>query len=144
MQIGPDGRPGVDLVSAHASGTQTGPSAYSNEVLSHAICCGACKPRCSCARPQNRSSRPWRPACAERLRAVLHRSPRAFGHPTSVWTLELAAEVAFAAGITAPRVSDETMRATLARCGIRWRQAKGWITSPDPADTQKSAPTGLS
>ena len=74
---------------------------------------------------------------AERLRALLHRCPRDFGHPTSVWTLELAAEVAFAAGLTATRVSDETVRATLARLGIRWRRAKDWITSPDPAYAQK-------
>jgi transposase len=77
-------------------------------------------------------------AGAERLRALLHRSPRDFGHPTSIWTLELAAEVAWTAGITATRVSDETVRATLARLGIRWRRAKAWITSPDPAYTQKN------
>ena len=76
---------------------------------------------------------------AARLRALLHRSPRAFGHPTSVWTLELAAEVAFAEGLTAQRVSDETIRATLARLGLRWRRAKDWITSPDPAYTQKNS-----
>ena len=75
---------------------------------------------------------------AERLRALLHRSPREFGHPTGVWTLELAAETAFQEGITAQRVSDETVRATLARCGIRWRRAKDWITSPDPAYAQKN------
>ena len=76
-------------------------------------------------------------AGAERLRALLHRSPREFGHPTSLWTLELAAETAYAEGLTATRVSDETVRATLARLGIRWRRAKDWITSPDPAYTQK-------
>lgn len=75
----------------------------------------------------------------ERLRALLHRSPRDFGQPTSLWTLELAAAVAFAEGITASRVSDETIRATLARLGIRWRRAKGWITSPDPAYAQKNS-----
>jgi transposase len=76
---------------------------------------------------------------AARLRALLHRSPREFGHTTSVWTLELAAETAFALGITATRVSDETIRATLARLGIRWRRAKHWITSPDPAYAQKNS-----
>ncbi len=82
-------------------------------------------------------------AGAERVRALLHRSPRDFGHPTSVWTLELAAETAYAAGITATRVSDETVRATLGRLGIRWRRAKSWITSPDPAYAKKkSAATG--
>lgn len=75
---------------------------------------------------------------AERLRGLLHRSPREFGHPTSVWTLELAAETAFAAGLTARRVSDETVRATLERLGVRWRRAKHWITSPDPAYAQKN------
>jgi transposase len=29
----------------------------------------------------------------ERLRALLHQSPRVFGRDTSIWTLELAAEV---------------------------------------------------
>jgi transposase len=77
-------------------------------------------------------------AGAERLRALLHRSPRDFGHPTSVWTLELAAETAYREGLTATRVSDETVRATLERLGIRWRRAKDWITSPDPAYTQKN------
>jgi hypothetical protein len=69
---------------------------------------------------------------AEALRDLLHRSPRDFGHPTSLWTLELAAEVSFAEGLTATRVSDETIRATLARLEVRWRRAKQWITSPDP------------
>ncbi len=73
----------------------------------------------------------------ERLRALLHRSPRDFGYPTSVWTLELAAEMAYAEGLTASRVSDETVRATLNRLGIRWRRAKDWITSADPAYAQK-------
>ena len=69
---------------------------------------------------------------AERLRDLLHRNPRDFGHPTSLWTLELAADVSFAEGLTATRVSGETIRATLARLGVRWRRAKHWITSPDP------------
>jgi transposase len=74
---------------------------------------------------------------AERLRALLHRSPREFGHPTSVWTLALLAETAYREGLTAKRVSGETVRATLDRLGLRWRRAKTWITSPDPAYTQK-------
>ena len=69
---------------------------------------------------------------AERLRDLLHRSPRDFGHPTSLWTLELAADISFAEGLTPTRVSGETIRATLARLGVRWQRAKQWITSPDP------------
>ncbi len=76
----------------------------------------------------------------ERLREMLHRSPRDFGRPTGVWTLELAAEVAWELGITAARVSAETVRATLAAMGIRWRRAKHWITSPDPEYARKKAP----
>jgi transposase len=77
------------------------------------------------------------PAGADRLRDLLHRSPRDFGHPTSLWTLELAAQTAHAEGLTAARVTGETVRATLARLGIAWRRAKGWITSPDPAYERK-------
>jgi Winged helix-turn helix len=71
-------------------------------------------------------------ASAERLRDLLHRSPRDFGQPTSLWTLEVAAEVRVAEGLTPMRVTGETMRATRARLGVRWRRATPWITSPDP------------
>ena len=74
---------------------------------------------------------------AERLRALLHRSPRAFGKPTSLWTLDLAAEVSFEQGLTPDRVSDETIRTTLKRLGIGWKRAKRWITSPDPEYARK-------
>jgi len=76
---------------------------------------------------------------AQALRALLHQSPRTFGKGTSVWTLELAADVAYEQGLTATRVSDETIRATLARMGVRWRRAKEWITSPDPEYARKKA-----
>jgi transposase len=80
---------------------------------------------------------------AEALRQMLHRSPREFGKDTSLWTLSLAAEVSFEEGITADRVSAETVRATLARMGIRWLRAKRWITSPDPEYARKKgAATG--
>ena len=77
------------------------------------------------------------PAAAEELRALLHRSPRDFGHKTSLWTLDLAAEEAFAQGLTTTRVTGETVRATLVRLGVRWLRAKTWITSPDPAYLRK-------
>jgi transposase len=76
-------------------------------------------------------------AQAERLRALLHQSPRTFGKPTSLWTLPLAAEVSFEQGLTRERVTGETIRATLARLDVRWKRAKGWITSPDPAYARK-------
>jgi transposase len=74
---------------------------------------------------------------AERVRALLHQSPRTFGKPTSVWTLEVAAEVSFAAGITAERVSGETIRQAIGRLGVRWQRAKQWITSPNPEYARK-------
>jgi transposase len=79
-------------------------------------------------------------AGAERLRALLHRSPRSFDKPTSVWTLALAAEVSFEQGLTPERVSGETIRATLQRLGVRWKRAKRWITSPDPEYARKKVP----
>lgn len=79
------------------------------------------------------------PAAAERLQDLLHRSPRDFGHPTSLWTLDLAAQTAYAEGLTATRVSGETVRATLARDKVHWKRAKRWITSPDPAYHRKKA-----
>ena len=77
---------------------------------------------------------------AEQLRALLHRSPRTFGKPTGVWTMELAAEVSVAEGITAERVSGETIRQAILRLGIRWKRAKRWITSPDPEYARKKVP----
>jgi hypothetical protein len=77
------------------------------------------------------------PAQAERLRALLHRSPRDFHTPTSIWTLAWAAEVRCAQGLVSTRVSGETIRQTLLRLGISWERAKHWITSPAPAYEQK-------
>lgn len=77
-------------------------------------------------------------AGGDRLRALLHRSPRDFGKPTSLWTLDLAAEVAFAEGLTARLLSGETIRQALKRLGVGWRRAKTWITSPDPSYLRKT------
>jgi transposase len=74
----------------------------------------------------------------EALQELLHHSPREFGkRTTSLWTLEDAAEVSFEEGITERRVSGETVRATLARLGVRWERAKRWIESPDPEYERK-------
>ena len=97
-----------------------------------------------------KSSRPGRTRDAfdeestETLRGLLHRSPREFGRVTSLWTLSMAAEVAFEEGLTERRVSGETIRATLSRLlGVRWQRAKRWITSPDPLyERKKDAATG--
>ena len=54
---------------------------------------------------------------AEALRAILHQTPRAFGKPTSVWTLSLAAEVCLEQGLTERPVSIELIRQALRRLG---------------------------
>jgi len=76
---------------------------------------------------------------AEKLKELLHQSPRKYGKETSLWTLQLAAEVSFAEGLTAMLVSDETIRETLKRLGIGWKRAKHWITSPDPEYQRKKS-----
>ena len=94
-----------------------------------------------CLRAKSHRPRTVRPELNEgacrRLQAMLHQSPRDFGKPTSSWTLDLAAEVAHAEGITARLVSDETIRQALMRLGVGRRRAKTWITSPDPAYQRK-------
>ena len=79
----------------------------------------------------------------EQLRAIIHRSPRDFGHDTSLWTLDLLAQASFEQGLTSSRVSGETVRTTLVAMKINWRRAKHWITSPDPHyETKKNAGIG--
>jgi transposase len=74
---------------------------------------------------------------AESLRQMLHRRPSEFGKEGTFWTLAMAAEVSFEEGITERRVSGETIRATLARVGVRWQRAKRWMESPDPGYARK-------
>jgi hypothetical protein len=77
---------------------------------------------------------------AHRLKALLPQSPRGFGKPTSLWTLALAAEVSVEQGLTPARVSGETVRAALARLGVRWQRAKAWMTRPDPGYARTRGP----
>jgi transposase len=77
-------------------------------------------------------------ACGlEQLEALAHRSPRDFGHPTSIWTLELLATESARQGLTRQRMSDETIRCAITRLGVSWKRAKRWITSPDPEYARK-------
>jgi transposase len=74
---------------------------------------------------------------SEALRQMLHHNPRNYGKQSSLWTLRMAAEVSFEEGITQRPVSGETIRATLARLGVRWERAKRWMESPDPQYARK-------
>lgn len=80
---------------------------------------------------------------AEDLRELLHQSPRNFGIAESFWTSEYAAKVSFEQGLTDRGVTGETIRATLARLGVRWERAKRWIEGPDPEyEREKGIATG--
>ena len=96
---------------------------------------GALKPGSS--RPK-RTRAAFDQKSAEALREMLHHSARKFGKNTSLWTLEIAAQVSFEEGLVERRVSGETIRSTLARVlGVKWQRAKRWITSPDPLYERK-------
>jgi transposase len=69
----------------------------------------------------------------EQLKDILHQSPRNFGKETSIWTLELLAEVSYSEKVAERLVSGEAVRQALKRFGIAWERAKHWISSPDPA-----------
>ncbi len=71
------------------------------------------------------------------LHTLAHRSPRDFGHPTSLWTLDLLATESARQGLTTHRVSREAIRCAILRLGSSWKRAKHWITSPDPAYERK-------
>jgi hypothetical protein len=75
----------------------------------------------------------------DRLRELVHQSPRLFNKPRSTWTLHLLAEVCFEAGIVNRRVSASTVGRELQRMGIGWKQSRLWQTSPDPQYALKKA-----
>lgn len=81
--------------------------------------------------------RVWDRARDADLKDLLHRRPREFGKPTSVWTLALAAEVCHDKGWAARVLSVEAIRQALKRLGVNWQRAKHWITSPDPEYARK-------
>jgi transposase len=85
------------------------------------------------------SSATFDAARREQLQALAHRRPRDFGHPTSVWTLELLADESARQGLTPRRVSKETVRLAILQLGSSWKRAKRWITSPDPEYERKKA-----
>ena len=79
----------------------------------------------------------------ERLRAILHQTPRSFGKPTSLWTLRLAAEVCFEQGVTSRMLSIDSIHRAVKQMGVSWKRAKHWITSPDPKYALKTVVPGF-
>ena len=59
---------------------------------------------------------------AEAVREIVHRSPREFGSDSSLWTLEMAAQVSFEEGLTESRVSGRPS-------GLLWSDFSGCVGS---------------
>ena len=98
---------------------------------------------CPKSKAPKRAHATWSRDHDEGLRVLLHQSPRTFGKPTSLWTLELAAQVCHEKGWTNRRLTGEAIRLVLKRLGVGWKRAKHWLVSPDPEYARKktSRPT---
>ena len=75
----------------------------------------------------------------EKLKALLHESPRSLGLSRSTWTLSSVAVVFKERRVTSRLLTDEAIRKGLKRLGVGWKRAKNWITSPDPAYARKKS-----
>jgi hypothetical protein len=73
----------------------------------------------------------------ELVQTILHQSPRTFGKAQSQWTLQLLAQVCHEQGLSERELSAPTLLDAMARLGVRWKRAKQWVVSPDPAYTLK-------
>jgi transposase len=81
--------------------------------------------------------RVFTPETLAQLEALVHRSPRDLGQPTSLWTLPLLAQVCFQQGRVARPIRDETVRRALIQLGIDWQPARQRLPSQDPHDEIK-------
>lgn len=77
------------------------------------------------------------------LKQVIRQSPRSFGYDSSLWTLDMLAQLAYRAGYIEQLVNPETVSRALAREKISWKRAKKRINSPDEHySVKKSDETG--
>jgi transposase len=79
----------------------------------------------------------------QRLQELVHRCPRDFGRPNSLWSLTELARVCFEQGIVARPISYETVRRALGKLGLDWHRARHHITSHDPQYERKKAASTL-
>ena len=75
--------------------------------------------------------RAFQDTAREQLKAIVHQSPRDFGCESSMWTLQLLAEVSYQEGLTDRLVHSDTVGETLHQRGLDWKKAKRHIQSPD-------------
>lgn len=75
--------------------------------------------------------RAFRDAARKQLKELVHQSPRTFGCESSMWTLQLLAQVSYQEGLTDRLVHPDTVGETLHQMGVDWKKAKRHIQSPD-------------
>jgi transposase len=73
----------------------------------------------------------------EKIKEIMHESPRKYGRKQSEWTLVMLAEVSYEKGITKRLMSDESIRLAIKRLNIKWKRAKEWISSADEGYERK-------
>ena len=101
----------------------------------------------SCLQLQSRArhddQRAYDDAAREHLRQLLRQSPREHGYESSLWTLQMLAEISYQKGWTEHQVHPDTVSQTVRAIGVNWRRAKHWINSPDEHySSKKSVATG--
>ena len=75
----------------------------------------------------------------EDLREITRQSPREHGYESSLWKLEMLAEVSYQKELAAHQVHKDTVSQTLMDMGVNWIRAKHWINSPDEHYGRKKA-----
>lgn len=83
------------------------------------------------SRARHDDQRAYNDEAREQLREIIRQSPREYGYESSLWTLEMLAEVSHQKGLTAYQVHMDTVSQTLMEMGLNWGRAKHWISSPD-------------
>jgi transposase len=83
------------------------------------------------SRARHDDQRAYDDEAREQLRELIRQSPREHGYESSLWTLEMLAEVSHQKGWTAHQVHPDTVGQTLLKMGVKWARAKHWINSPD-------------
>ena len=94
----------------------------------------------ACLAPQKRGrhddQRAFGEAAQADLRQLIRRSPREFGHETSLWTLDLLAATSFEQGLVQTPISGETVRPPWRRWGSTGDARRN--ASPVPTHTMRA------
>jgi transposase len=95
------------------------------------------------SRARHDDQRAYDDEAREQLRELIRQSPREHGYESSLWTLEMLAEVSYQKGWISYQVHPDTVGQTLQKIGVSWHRAKQWINSPDANYSgKKSVETG--